>query len=168
MIAPRPSGNPFQDMCTMIGYMTVTWAWVENTLALTIGVIAENAGPVKGHAEPPLSLSKRVDCFKIALREVAALKPLQHEGRALAPRFTQLGRRRHDFIHGASWQLQEGQFQSVSFGVKAGQHTIKEHRFNIGDAVSLNAEITKLQDDAAAFLLRIIEIFQREHGTHER
>jgi hypothetical protein len=155
----RPSGDPFQDMCTMIGLMTVVWAWAENALALTIGVITENAGPIKGHTEPPLSLSKRIECFKTALRDVVALKPLQQEGRALATRFTQLGRRRHDFIHGAAWQLQEGEFQSISFGVQAGQHSIKDHRFDISDAVSLNAEVTKLQDDIIAFMVKVLGVF---------
>jgi hypothetical protein len=145
----------------MIGLMTVVWAWAENTLALTIGVITENAGPIKGHAEPPLALSKRVECFKVALRDTAALKPLQDEGHALALRFTKLGRRRHDFIHGAAWQLQEGKFESVSFGVKAGQQTIRNHRFDIVDAVGLNAEIAKLQDDVIAFMVKVLDVFGR-------
>jgi len=145
----------------MIGLMTLTWAWAENSLAITIGVIIEQTGPIKGHAEAPLSLSRRVACLKIALRDVAALKPLQQEGGALATRFALLGRRRHDFIHGAAWQLGEGKFESVSLAVKAGHYTVENHRFDIGDAVRLNAEITKLQDDIAAFMLRLVATLQK-------
>jgi len=47
----------------MVGLITLTWAWVENSLAITIGVITENAGPIRGHHQPPLSLSRRVDCL---------------------------------------------------------------------------------------------------------
>ncbi|MGE3782226.1 MAG: hypothetical protein AB7H71_05730 [Alphaproteobacteria bacterium] len=160
MIAPRPSGNPFQDMCTMIGLMTLTWAWAENSLAMTIGVIIEHTGPVRGHKEAPLSLSRRIDCLKIALREIENLKPLQQEGRALATRFTELGRRRHDIIHGAAWQLQESQFESISIGVKAGNYTVTNHSFNVGDTVSLNTEITKLQDDITTFMLKVVAVLQ--------
>jgi hypothetical protein len=158
---PRSSGDQFQDMCTMVGLMALTWAWAETTLAITIGVISEQAGPIKGHLEPPLSLSRRVECFKTALRDVAALKSLQQEGRALAVRFTELGRSRHNFIHGAAWQLEQGRFESVSIGVKAGQYTVGNQRFDIAAAVSLNAEISKLQDDAAAFMLAVCATFQK-------
>jgi hypothetical protein len=157
----RPSGDPFQDMCTMVGLMTLTWAWAENSLAVTIGVIDEQAGPIKGHSEAPLSLSRRIECLKIALRDITALKPLQQVGRALATRFAELGRRRHDLVHGAAWQLGEGKFESVSLAVKAGNYAIKNYSFDLGDAVHLNAEIAELQDDVAAFMLRVVAIFQK-------
>ena len=146
----------------MVGMMTLTWAWAENCLAITVGVIAEHAGPIRGHREPPLSLSKRIDAFKTALRDVAALESLQAEGRTLATRFTQLGRRRHDFIHGAAWQLQEGKFGSVSIAVRAGTYAIKTHSFDMNDAVHLNAEITKLHDDIAVFMRKIVAVFKDE------
>src|SRR5580704_4768940 len=150
----RPSGDPFQDLCTMVGMMTLTWAWAENSLAITVGVIIEQAGAIKGHVEAPLSLSRRVDALKAALRDIAALKPVQQEGRALAMRFTELGRNRHDFIHGAAWQLQEGKFESVSLAVKGGAYKVEHHSFDISDAARLNTQITKLEDDIASFMLK--------------
>jgi len=156
----RLSGDPLQDMCTLVGLMTLTWAWVENSLAVTIGVVTENAGPIKGHAEAPLSLSRRIDCFKAALRDISALKPLQQEGRALAIHLAQLGRRRHNFIHGASWQLQEGKFEAVSVAVKAGNYTIQNHRFDQSDALALCNEIIHLQDNVTTFMLKVVGIFQ--------
>jgi hypothetical protein len=156
-----PSGNPFQDMCTMVGLMTLTWAWAETSLAITIGVINEQAGPIQGHPEAPLSLSRRVACFKSALRTIVALKPIQEEGSALATRFVELGRRRHDFIHGAAWQLEKDRFESVSVAVKAGQYSVSNQRFDISDARGLNVQIAKLQDDAAAFMLKVLATFQK-------
>ncbi|MGA3303936.1 MAG: hypothetical protein ABSC72_11705 [Methylovirgula sp.] len=155
----RPSGNAFQDFCTMLGLMTMIWAWAENSLAIAIGVINRHAGPIKGYPEPPLSLSRRLDCLKVALRDIALLKPLQEEGRALVVRFKELGARRHKFVHGAAWQAKHGGFESVGIGVRAGQNTVDNHRFDQADTVRLNAEIAKLQDDAAAFLLRVNAIF---------
>ncbi len=156
----KPSGDPFQDLCTMIGLMTLTWAWAENTLAITIGVINEQAGPIEGYPEAPLSLKKRIACLKVALRDIASLKSLQEEGRALAVRYSHLGRRRHDLTHGAAWQLHESDFQSANVRVIAGKYAVKDHRFNQGDAVSLNIEIAKLQDDAAAFMLKVLATFE--------
>jgi hypothetical protein len=158
--AIRPSGNPFQDMCTLVGLMTLTWAWVENSLAITIGVINENVGLIKGHSQAPLSLSKRIDCFKTALCDIAALKSLQQEGGALAMRLTQLGRRRHNFIHGAAWQFDEGRFEAVSIAVKSGNYAVQNHRFDQSDALMLCNEIASLQDDMAVFMLKIVQVFQ--------
>lgn len=145
----------------MVGLMTLTWAWAETSLAITIGVINEQAGPIKGHPEPPLSLSRRVACFKTALRDVVALKPLQQEGSALATRFVELGRRRHEFIHGAAWELEKGRFESVSVAVKAGQYAVSNQRFDISDAHGLNLQIANLQDAAATFMLKVVAIFQK-------
>jgi hypothetical protein len=139
----------------MVGLMTLTWAWAETTLAMTVGIINKAVGPIKGHAEAPLSLKNRVACLKIALRDVAVLKPLQDEGRALAKRFTELSRRRNDFIHGAAWQHHEGGFEAMGIGVSAGDYAVKNHRFDQADAVSLAAEIAKLQDAAVVFMLAV-------------
>jgi hypothetical protein len=79
----QPSGSPFQNFCSMVGLLTLTWAWAETSLAIAIGVINEQAGPIKGHPEAPLSLSRRIAYFKAALREIVQLKPLREEGNAL-------------------------------------------------------------------------------------
>jgi hypothetical protein len=154
-----PPENDFQAFCTMLGLMTFTWAWAENTLAIIIGAIIEQTGPITGHREAPLSLKARVACFRNALRDIAALKPLQQEGRVLAERFVDLSARRNQFVHSAAWKHKEGGFQGISIGVLAGNYTVKDHRVDISDAVALNAEITKLQDDAAAFLMKVHDIF---------
>jgi len=153
------SGDAFQDLCTMFGLMTLVWAWCENTLAATIGVINENAGPIKGYPEPPVSLKKRIQCFKIALRDIPVLKPFQEEGRALAKRFGELSVRRNQLVHGAAWQIEQGRFQSVGIRVKGGQNVLEDHSFDEADAVRLNGEITELQDQAAAFLLKVAGLF---------
>lgn len=157
---PNPSGNTFQDMCTIVGLMTLTWAWAENSLAITLGVINEQAGPIKGHPEAPLSLSRRIACFKVALRDIEALKPLQQDGGALVKGFVKLGRSRHNFIHGATWQVGEGGFESVAIAVKAGQYAIQNHSFDICSTTALTIEIAKLQDDMAEFMLRVVALFQ--------
>jgi hypothetical protein len=95
-------------MCTMIGLITLTWAWIENSLAITIGVINEHAGPIKGHAVAPLSLSKRIDCLKVALRDVAALKTLQQEGRVLAAQVASYRTRRKRSQQSRKTRIYEG------------------------------------------------------------
>jgi hypothetical protein len=153
------SGDKFQDLCTMFGLMTLVWAWCENTLAMTIGIINKSAGPIKGYPEPPVSLKKRIQCLKIALRDIPILKPFQEDGRALAIRFGELGVRRNQLVHGAAWQLQDGTFQSVGVRVRGGQNVVEDHSFDEADAVRLNGEIAELQDQAAAFLLKIAALF---------
>ena len=45
--------------------------------------------------------------------------------------------------------------------VNAGNYTIKNHSFDIGDAIRLNAEITELVDGIAVFMLKLVAIFQK-------
>jgi hypothetical protein len=142
-------------MCTMIGVMAVQWAWAENALAIIIGCIEERCGQIPGYPNAPLNLDRRVECLKRAVRDIPRLKPFQEEGRLLAIRFKRLGKRRHDLIHGAAWQLSNGTFQSLAIKVKAGESSVHNHRFNQNDAILLNIEITKLTDDVMSFLVRI-------------
>jgi hypothetical protein len=154
-----PSGDKFQDLCTMFGLMTLTWAWAENILAITVGIINKASGPIKGYPEPPVSLKKRVAYFRVVLRDLDILKPLKEDGRALAMRFIELGARRNKLVHGAAWQIHEGEFQSFGIRVKGGDNVVEDHRFNHADAISLNIEIAELQDNAAAFLLKVAALF---------
>jgi hypothetical protein len=155
----RSSGHDFLDLCTAIGMMTLSWAWAENILAATIGVINRYAGPIKGFPQAPLSLKKKVSCLKIALRDISALQGISNDGRVLAKRFKELSLRRNKFIHGAAWQLHKGEFQSVGFTVQRGDYAAQNHRFNVSDAIRLESEIAKLSDDATAFLFRVGKIF---------
>lgn len=117
---PARSGNEFQDLCTMVGLMTLSWAWAETALAATIGIINKYAGPIRGHPQAPVSLKMRVRCLRAALSDIAVLHVVQEDGRALAMRFVQLGKRRNDFVHGAASQHHEGGFQSIAFAVEGG------------------------------------------------
>jgi hypothetical protein len=153
------SGNDFHDLCTAFGLMTLSWAWAENILASTIGVINRSAGPIKGFPEAPQSLKNKVSCLKIALRDIPALQFVQNDGRVLAERFIELSLRRNKLVHGAAWQLHDGGFQSVGFAVHRGDYAAQNHRFNVSDAVRLESEIAKLSDDATAFLFRVGKIF---------
>jgi len=87
----KPSGDPFTDMCTMIGVMAITWAWAENWLALSIGIIDDVVPEVKGHAERPVSLKKRLSYMRVVLRDVPALEAVTEDGAALIKRFVELG-----------------------------------------------------------------------------
>jgi hypothetical protein len=151
----RPSGVPFQDMCTLLGLMTVSWAWVENSLAMTIGLIQENIGSIKGHPQSPVSLKKKLDCLKVALRDMELLHPFQQEAAVLLKSLKELGARRNDLVHGAAWQQHEGGFQSVNFKVIGGKYAGRDHRFNIQDAYTLNVEIGALSDAMTVFMLKI-------------
>jgi len=143
----------------MVGLMTLTWAWAENTLAMTIGVISKYGGPIRGYDEPPVSMKKRIACLRRALTDLAILEPLQKEGYALAVLFKELAPRRNQFVHSAAWQVEHGGFESTGVRVRAGQNTVEDHRFDQADAVRLNVEIAKLQDDAAVFMAKVCAIF---------
>ncbi len=146
----------------MVGLMTLTWAWAETTLAMTIGIINKEVGPTKGHPDAPLSLKARVACFRVLLRDIAILHPLQEEGRALAIRFGELSKRRNEFIHGAAWEHHEGGFESLGISVKDGDFDTRNKRFQQGDTIFLTAEIAKLQDDAATFMMKVAALLERK------
>jgi hypothetical protein len=154
-----PTGDESEDFFTILGMITLTWAWAENGLAIMLNTIFEHAGPIKGHPEAPLSLRRRLRCFRAALRDVSALKSLQHDGSALAMRFGELGRRRSEFVHGAASHLGEGIFEAVSATVKGRNYAIKNHRFDIRDTVLLNVEIAKFCGDVCAFMARVDAVF---------
>lgn len=151
----RPTGIPFQDMCTMLGLLTVTWAWAETSLAMTIGLIQEHLGSIRGHRASPVSLSKKMDCLQIALKDFEALHSFQQEASVLLKVFKELGKRRNRIVHGASWETPEGRFQAANLRVIGGKYAGEDHVFDIRDAHALNVEVAKLSDDMTALMLKI-------------
>lgn len=78
----------------------------------------------------------------------------------LAERFEKLGRRRHDFVHGAVIQMHKGTFESTTVRVYRGDNVIDIYRFNETDPVLLEGEIAKLSDDATAFMKKVVTLLQ--------
>lgn len=135
--------------------MTLSWAWTENTLAMTLSLITDKFGEIKGHSEAPVSLKQKVKCLRSALRSIDALDPLQQRGSMLAERLVALGSRRNDLVHGAMWKTREGEFQTIGFRVIAGKYATAEHGVNVGDAVALEREISELSNEMTAFMLAV-------------
>jgi len=143
----------------MLGLMTLTWAWAENALALAIGIIDGAAQQVRTNTEIPVSMKRRLRYLRASLIDIPALKPVKEQGSLLADRFAYLAVRRNEIVHGSTWQLEKSGFESLSFAIVSRKQSAQQKRFEIADAVLLNIEITKLADEATAFLLRVSEIF---------
>jgi hypothetical protein len=159
-----PTGNEFVDFCTVLGLMTVTWAYIENALGIMLGTITDRCGPVKGHREIPRSFKPRVDCFKIALRDIPFLKPLSQDGRALAMRLTELSRRRNELVHRSAIHLGKGAFEAIALTTVGWNYTIENHRFDVSDAAHLNMEIAEFCSDVIDFMARVDAVFADSHA----
>jgi hypothetical protein len=141
----------------MLGLMTMTWGWVDTTLAMTIGMAQEYVGPITGFPEAPVSLKKKLACLKRLLRDVPVLEPLKEEGAALIELTRELGTRRNNLVHGAAWQAHEGVFQALNLKVIAGKYAGSDHHFNIVNTHALNVKIGILSDDLTKFMLKVGE-----------
>lgn len=156
----KPSGNALQNFCTMLGLMTLVWAWAENALALAIGIIdGAVTGGVRKNTEIPVSMKRRLRYLRAALIDIPALEPVKDQGRLLADRFADLAVRRNELVHGSTWQLEESGFESLRFAILGRKASAHQKRYEIADAIRLNIEITELADEACLFLLRVSEIF---------
>ena len=80
-----PCDDPFENMCTMIGFTAILWGWAEHGLGLTIWNIDHSPAPgthMRGHKEIPSNLKNRLSYLRNALKDVSVLEPLQVEGTA--------------------------------------------------------------------------------------
>jgi hypothetical protein len=150
-----PTGDDFEDLCGIVGLMTLTWAYAENGLAIMLQTIIDATGPIKGHHQAPLSLKFKLSALKVAVRDIPALQPLHHEGRLLVMRFGQLGKRRSDFTHSAAFGLEDGGFETTIARVKRGNYEIENKRVDVRDAVLLQAEIAEFCQQVISFMARV-------------
>lgn len=153
------ASDDFEDFCTILGLMTLTWAYIDNGLAIMLGTIIDNAGSIKGHTAVPLSFRPRVACFRNALRDAPALQSLQQDGRALAMRLTELGRRRNKFVHRSAIHHDEGGFEAIAVAVDGRNYTVENSRFEVRDAARLQGEIAELCGDVLDFMARVDAAF---------
>ena len=144
----------------MLGLITIVFAYSENGLGIMLNTIIENAGAIKGHDQAPVSLKRRLDCFRAALRDVPALKLLREDGRMLATRFAQLGRRRNDLVHSGAINLGQGQFKGTLLLTEGRKYTVEDHRFDIRDAVALVVEVPEFCQQVLDFMARVDAAFE--------
>ena len=144
--------------------MTLSWAWVETSLAMIIGLIIEYNGPIDGCAEAPVSLKKKLQFFRKSLRSIEALKPFQERGTILAERIGHLGSSRNNLVHGASWQIHEGSFHALGLKAAGAQYAPQNHTFNVDDTIALNVEIGALSDDITIFMVDVARMFEGSPG----
>ena len=160
VVMTKPSGDPFQDMCTMIGVMTISWAWCENGLAIAIAVIdANRLDGVSGRTSLPISLSKKLDYLKTALREIPALEGVEKDGTLLVQMFSDLKHRRHSIIHGSLWSGRAGSFENLNIKSKGRLVAPDQQPIDIADVIRLNIEIKRLSDVGMTFLRKINVIY---------
>lgn len=157
----KPTGDPTADMFTMIGVMVVAWAWAENWLALSIGIIDDALPEIRGHPERPISLKRRLSHLRTALKDVPALEIVKQDGTALIELFVKLSPRRHELVHGSLWLMPHGGFESLHLSVKGREYASQQKRVEIRDVVLFNREVKDLTRQAAAFNARLITIFAR-------
>ena len=155
----KPSGDPFQDMCTMVGLMTITWTWAENALAIAIGTIDGKVPAMRGHSELPISLKNRLSYLRNALADVPALGPIKQDGTALVKLFIELKERRHKLVHDSTWQMPDGSFAAFHFIIKGRQHTGEHKPVEMAQVVIFNREIEGLNLAAHTFLQNVDRIF---------
>jgi hypothetical protein len=160
----KPSGDPFADMCTMVGVMTITWAWAENWLALSLWLIDEAAGDIHGHPEAPISLKKRLSYLRIALRDVSVLESAKQEGAALIKLFKELAPRRHEIVHGTLYLMPQGGFESSRLAIRGREYSRHQKRVEIADVVQFNVEVNALAQASAGFNIRLRRIFEGQSG----
>lgn len=143
----------------MVGVMTLTWAWAENALTLSIAIIDSSTQSAKRHPELPRSLKNKLSYLKAALRDHAQLEALKESGAALIEHFTKLKMTRGELVHGSAWQMDDGRFQTLAFILKGRDQTINQKVVEIGDIVRFNVEVTALSDRANAFLIAVSDVF---------
>lgn len=155
---PGRSGDDFQDLCTMIGLMTIGWGWCDTVLSEIIRLIIERVGPIDGYSDAPLSMKKKIKCLRRALKTVKILEPLQQTGLALAELFVNLSGRRNEIVHSASIQTNKGLFESIGLKSVDKKYVRHTHRFTLDEAIVLSDEIGKLSDRITKLMVDMYQL----------
>ena len=143
----------------MLGMMTLTWAWAENALVLSIGIIDESGAKPRPPQGLPISFSGKLKYLRAALRGVSALKHLQDRGTSLMDELAALADRRNALIHASIGVSESGGLESTLFPKSGG--TPARKKVSVAEAVALNIDIDKVSDDVTQFLLSVSKAFHR-------
>jgi hypothetical protein len=156
----KPSGDDFQDFCTMLGMMTLTWAWIENALALSIGIIDESGLKPRPDRGLPISLSGKLKYLRAALGSVSPVKPLKDRGVALMDKLSTLANRRNAFVHASIGPIERGNGLESTLFPNDGSHPTRAP-VSMADAIALNIAIDDLVEETIWFLMEIATALPR-------
>lgn len=154
-LADTDEGSEFYDiMTTLVGMMTLTWAWAETGLAYMVEIIdSELWSPTKDHKELPVSLSRRLHFLRLAFADVEALSPLRERALALFQDFSTLKKEREALTHGATVQLHTDRFEISTISTKGRTNTHTKKIVTLKDAFALNTKITALAENGEVVLV---------------
>lgn len=155
------TGDHFHDFCTMVGMITLTWAWGETNIARILVDIVHHTGLIDGFTKPPRAFGEQIRCLKTALNTKDDLASLKDEGLRIIDYAEGLSKRRNAFIHAAVTPIPgEPEFEGIMVAVINGQYYGREHRFSVNDAAELNHHVALLQQNLAAFMVKVSDAIE--------
>ena len=153
----------FYAYCHAVGFIVVTWAYIEHILDMTIAIIYQNCGGNIVQDELPRNLTRKIGFVKRALRKIDILEPHKAEGLALMSRIASLKQRRHDPVHGAitSLSAKDGVFNLKRLEAKGTMHEVHDVTFDLNQFPSFAKELTDLAKDLMQYCLALKEAYPR-------
>lgn len=155
-----------EKVYTVVGFVTMTWAYLEMCIDQTNTVIFHYCDGNKVEKELPVtSLKKKLKFQKLAFNQLPNLAGFKTCGLALAEKVRLMSDRRHHLIHGAAVHYDRDQkiTKFVRFRFKD-QYPVEDTRdFKLTDLMNLGTEIQDLALEVCQFSNDLVQaVVQQE------
>jgi len=104
-----------------IGRFTVSWAWLELGLDISVSVIHRHLNGEAIQSEAPWSLQRKLDYLRAAPKKLLPLASYRQRITALADAVELMLETRHDIIHGCIIEHTEGTGSAVMARLRRGE-----------------------------------------------
>ena len=154
--------DEFRAFCSVIGFVEVNWALMEQNFDRWIQVIFRKLNGAFIEKVPPNAFKKKAVFLRKAFNEIPQLSTFKGEVMAILDRAIKLSTIRNDLTHAVITNMKpvKGIYELQNFKLHIDStHTIKDVKFDIRDFPVLSLELVRLGNDSLQISARLLEVF---------
>lgn len=152
-------GSDIESLYKAVGFVIVQWGHAEQCLDLMVGAIFHG---FDGHSllkKRPKMLAEKLKFLRKSFTQLPGLEQFRSEGESLFARFSTIGNKRHDLVHGAIANLgiDNGEVVFAKLDINKDGHHLREVALGQSEFSSLVKELLRLGTDANKLARQVLD-----------
>jgi hypothetical protein len=149
--------SDFQSLCTVIGFVEVTWALFEQSLDCIVLNTHRDLGASAIEKRLPKNYAAKSAFLKKAFANVIVLNPLKSEAYALLDKSDVVAKKRNDLTHGVLTrvEMKDGVYSFSKIDYVGFDHSYRDFSFDPNDFPILAEELMDLGIEVTRLGLKV-------------
>ena len=142
-------GSDIESLFKAVGFVVVQWGHAEQCLDLMVAAIFYGFDGNPLLKNRPKMLAQKLEFLGKSFTQFSGLEQFRSDGESLLARFSTIGNKRHELVHGAitNLEIENGEFLFAKLDINKDGHHLRDVALGQSDFSSLVQELLRLGSD---------------------